>query len=100
MPVPAVLPDGLIVAIEPADPKEFLAGIKPLVEQATQTLVRVQEMSEDVNGINTTIGSVRNTLTHREEAMAIFPALLDDMKQVTSLAKQTVKEMPTIAGIS
>ena len=61
MPVPAVPSDGLIVAIEPADPKEFLAGIKPLVKQATQTLVRVQEMGEDVNEINTTIGSLRNT---------------------------------------
>ncbi len=93
---PEVPPDGFIVAIEPADPKEFLAGIKPLVEQATQTLVRVQKMSEDVNEINTTLGSLRNTLTHLEEATAKLPALLDDMKKVTSLAHQTVEEMPKI----
>lgn len=95
---PEVPPDGFIVAIEPADPKEFLAGIKPLVEQATQTLVQVQQMSEDVNEINTTIGSLRNTLSHLEEATAKLPSLLDDMKQVTALAYQTVEEMPKIAA--
>ncbi len=95
---PEVPPDGFVVAIEPVDPKEFLAGIKPLVDQATQTLVQVQRMSEDVNEINTTIGSLRNTLTHLEEATAKLPALLDDMKQVTVLARETIEEMPTIAA--
>ena len=69
------------MAIEPVDPKEFLAGIQPLVSQATQALVQVQHISEDVNELNATIGSLRNTLTHLEEATAKLPTLLDDMKQ-------------------
>ena len=95
---PAVPPDGFIVAIEPADPKEFLTGIKPLVERATKTLVQVQHMSDDVNEINATIGSLRNTLAHLEEATAKLPLLLDDMKQVTALGRQTVEEMPEIVA--
>jgi len=96
---PVVPSGGHIEAEEPFNVAELLAEVKPLVETFKNTLLRVEQITQDVHA---TVKTGNETLGHVKEASTRLPAVLENVKQTTvtvrEAARTTAADLPGITA--
>jgi phospholipid/cholesterol/gamma-HCH transport system substrate-binding protein len=96
---PVVQAGGHLEAEEPFNVAELLAEVKPLVETIKKTLVRVEQITQDVQ---TAVKSGNETLANVQEASTQLPDILENVKQTTvtvsGAARNLAADIPAITA--
>lgn len=86
-----VVPDGgHLEGEEPFNMGELLAEVKPLVENVKKTLVRLDQITQDVQ---TAVKGGNESLANVQEASARLPDILENVKQTTVTVRGTARNL-------
>jgi phospholipid/cholesterol/gamma-HCH transport system substrate-binding protein len=96
---PVVADGGHIESEEPFDIAGVFSEVRPLVETFKKTLVRVEEISVDVQAA---VQTGHEALNHMREASTRLPAIMQDVKETTAAVREatlsTAAQLPAIAA--
>src|SRR5579884_369485 len=91
-----VLPDGGIIrAVEPKDIGELMDEIKPVLDSVKQTLLRVEDITKDMQA---TIQTGGRALGQVEQATRELPVLVASIQHTVSSVERTAASLPNITG--
>jgi len=82
---PVVEDGGHIESEEPFNIAEVIAEFRPLVGTVTQTLVRVEKITQEVQA---TVQTGHEALSHVREASTRLPAILQNVKETTAAVRE------------
>jgi phospholipid/cholesterol/gamma-HCH transport system substrate-binding protein len=97
--LPMVAEDGHLEAEEPFNMAELLAEAKPMLETVKKTLLRVEQITQEVQA---TVITGHETLQNVKEASSGLPAVLTNVRHATATVRETARtvaaEVPALTG--